>query len=60
MVERMLREALRKGDYDTALRLHCRDVEMLEKELREPHRLFVSVRNSIQFCLWKVHGCSDK
>ncbi len=56
----MLREALRKGDYDTALRLHCRDVEMLEKELREPHRLFVSVRNSIQFCLWKVHGCSDK
>ena len=55
-VERALAAAVRKGDFGLALRLHLEDVGVLEEAVPEPHRLYVSVRNSLQFVLWKLYS----
>lgn len=55
-IEKSIRLALSRGDVDTAIALHAKDVGLMEKGLKEPHRLFVSVRNSLQFCFWKKFG----
>ena len=46
--------ALSKFDLSTAIALHCKDVTLIENSFKEPHRLFATVRNSFQVCLWKL------
>ena len=55
-IERAISVALSKGDLDLASLLHFKDVSILEKEVDEPHILFVSLRNSLQFCLWRKYA----
>lgn len=52
-VELGIFQALKRHDFETAFNLHVKDVYILEKSVKEPNRLYVSVRNSLQFCLWK-------
>jgi O6-methylguanine-DNA--protein-cysteine methyltransferase len=54
--EQGIRLALKSGNVEAALRLHIKDVEMVEKRLKEPHRIYVSLRNSMQFCMWRKYG----
>ncbi|TRY64251.1 hypothetical protein TCAL_10785 [Tigriopus californicus] len=55
-VESGIFHALKRQDFDTAFQLHVKDVHILEKAVREPNRIYISVRNSLQFCLWKKYG----
>ena len=50
------REALKAGDIESALRRHFEGVAMAERGIREPHRIYVSLRNSMQFCLWRKYA----
>ncbi len=56
VLEGLLGRALSAGDYQEGLKIHCKDVHLIEQGLQEPHRIYVSVRNSMQHCLWKVYG----
>jgi hypothetical protein len=58
-VERAIHAALRGNDILAGLSLHLKDVALLEAKLKEPHRLFVSVRNSLQFCLWRRYAAGS-
>ena len=40
---------------ETAIMLHYKDIEIIERGIPEPHQLYTSVRNSLQFCLWKKY-----
>ena len=53
-IEAAIRLSLSKPDgLDAAIGLHYKDIGLIEKEVFEPHQLYVSVRNSLQCCLWK-------
>jgi tetratricopeptide (TPR) repeat protein len=54
--EDQIRMALSMGSLEAALMLHIEDVEMVEKRLKEPHRIYASLRNSMQFCMWRKYG----
>ena len=55
-IENAIYTALKEKNYQLGLKLHAKDVELIEGKVPEPHRLFVSVRNSLQYCLWKAMG----
>ena len=52
MVERGIAAALGRGELHKAVELHLRCVDLLA-ELAAPHQLHVSLRNSLQFSLWR-------
>ena len=55
-VERALATALRSSDAEGAVRLHCKDIQIIEGSVVKPHKLYVSHRNSFQFALWLRYG----
>ncbi len=52
----MLSSAVARRDFSECVRLHLRDVAVIEGSVKEPHRLYVSARNSLQYCLWNAYG----
>ena len=41
---------------DAAIMLHYKDIDLIQKHIVEPHQIYVSVRNSLQYCLWKKYS----
>ena len=52
----MNRVALKADDIESALKHHIEGVAIAEKDIREPHRIYISLRNSMQFCLWRKYA----
>ena len=52
----MNRVALKADDIESALKHHIEGVAIAEKGIREPHRIYISLRNSMQFCLWRKYA----
>jgi len=52
VVEKCISSALGKGDLKAVYDLHLRDAKLLESSCMNPHRLQVSLRNSLQFACW--------
>jgi len=52
VVEKCISNALGKGDLKAVYDLHLRDAKLLESSFGAPHRLQVSLRNSLQFACW--------
>ena len=50
------RVALKDEDIESALKHHIEGVAIAEKGIREPHRIYISLRNSMQFCLWRKYA----
>ena len=56
-VESAIQLSLSKTDgLDTAILLHYKDIAIIEKQIVEPHQIYATVRNSLQFCLWKRYN----
>ena len=56
-IESAIQVSLSKPDgLDTAIMLHYKDTQIIENGIAEPHQLYASVRNSLQFCLWKKYS----
>ena len=56
-VESAIQVSLSKSNgLEQAIMLHYKDIDIIEKGIPEPHQLYTSVRNSLQFCLWKKYS----
>ena len=55
-IESAIHLSLRKNDLDAAIALHIKDLEILREFCSMPHRLFVTTRNSLQFCFWRKYS----
>ena len=55
-VEKAIHSALRKEDFDVAIELHFKDLEIINEHCETPHKLFVSIRQSLKFCLWRKYS----
>ena len=56
-IESAIQLSLSKSDgLDAAIMLHYKDIDLIQKHIVEPHQIYVSVRNSLQYCLWKKYS----
>ena len=55
-IDRDIAFSLSKGDTKKACDLHFEDIKLLEENVSEPHRLLVTLRNSLQCVLWQKYG----